>query len=144
MRVIDYVNIEDYNENGEWVLYFNFVIEIFCIEEGEMFFIVNFVLILKRCFGYYLLQIIFLIFVISFFINIIFLLFMDFGEKIFFILIVFLFLVVLLMLIGDSMLIIFRYILIFCMLLYNMMFFCLDVLKKLYLKGYIVLIIYKL
>lgn len=54
MRVIDYVNIEDYNENGEWVLYFNFVIEIFCIDEGEMFFIVNFVLILKRCFGYYL------------------------------------------------------------------------------------------
>lgn len=68
---------------------------------------------------------------------------MDFGEKIFFILIVFLFLVVLLMLIGDSMLIIFRYIFILCMLLCNMMIFylfrCIEeiVFKGLYSFDYL-------
>lgn len=102
-KATDYVNTEDYNENGEWVLYSNSVTETTRTEEGETFSTVNFVLTLKRRSGYYLSQIIFPILVISFLTNITFLLPTDSGEKISFILTVLLSLAVLLTLIGDSM-----------------------------------------
>uniref|UniRef100_K1R127 Neuronal acetylcholine receptor subunit alpha-3 n=1 Tax=Magallana gigas TaxID=29159 RepID=K1R127_MAGGI len=101
-RATDYVNTEDYNENGEWVLYSNSVTETSRTEEGETFSTVNFVLTLKRRSGYYLSQIIFPILVISFLTNITFLLPTDSGEKISFILTVLLSLAVLLTLIGDT------------------------------------------
>lgn len=102
-KATDYVNTEDYNENGEWVLYSNSVTETTRTEEGETFSTVNFVLTLKRRSGYYLSQIIFPVLVISFLTNITFLLPTDSGEKISFILTVLLSLAVLLTLIGDSM-----------------------------------------
>lgn len=102
-RATDYVNTEDYNENGEWVLYSNSVTETSRTEEGETFSTVNFALTLKRRSGYYLSQIIFPILVISFLTNITFLLPTDSGEKISFILTILLSLAVLLTLIGDSM-----------------------------------------
>lgn len=102
-KATDYVNTEDYNENGEWILHSTSVTETTRTEEGETFSTVNFVLTLKRRSGYYLSQIIFPILVISFLTNITFLLPTDSGEKISFILTVLLSLAVLLTLIGDSM-----------------------------------------
>nr|XP_022321600.1 acetylcholine receptor subunit alpha-type acr-16-like [Crassostrea virginica] len=99
----DYVNTEDYNENGEWQLISTSVSESTRTEEGETFSTLNFVVTLKRRSGYYLSQIIFPVLVVSFLTNITFLLPTDSGEKISFILTVLLSLAVLLTLVGDSM-----------------------------------------
>ena len=102
-KTTDYVNTEDYNENGEWQLISTSVSESTRTEEGETFSTLNFVFTLKRRSGYYLSQIIFPVLVVSFLTNITFLLPTDSGEKISFILTVLLSLAVLLTLVGDSM-----------------------------------------
>jgi hypothetical protein len=102
-KVHDYLNTEDYHQNGEWELYSTFVKESSLTEEGEVFSTLDFAVILKRRPGYYLSQIIFPVLVVSLLTNITFLLPADSGEKISFILTVLLALAVLLTLIGDSM-----------------------------------------
>ncbi|XP_061169562.1 neuronal acetylcholine receptor subunit alpha-3-like [Saccostrea echinata] len=97
------VNSQDFNENGEWILYSSQVEERILEENEEKFSQLEFQIIFKRRPGYYLANIVYPVILISLLTNLSFLLPVDSGEKISYTLTVLLALVVLLMLVGESM-----------------------------------------
>ncbi|XP_061169561.1 neuronal acetylcholine receptor subunit alpha-3-like [Saccostrea echinata] len=102
-RTRDTVNTEDFNENGEWILYSSRVEERVLEENGEKFSQMEFQIVFQRRPGYYLTNIVYPVILISLLTNLSFLLPTDSGEKISYILTVLLALAVLLTLVGDSM-----------------------------------------
>lgn len=99
----DSVNVDDFKENGEWVLDSSSVVEQVLTENGEMFSQLEFKLIFKRRPGYYLTNVVYPVILVSLLTNLVFLLPVDSGEKISYILTVLLAQAVLLTLVGDSM-----------------------------------------
>ncbi|XP_062584947.1 neuronal acetylcholine receptor subunit alpha-6-like isoform X2 [Saccostrea cucullata] len=99
----DKVNTENFNENGEWILYSSRVEEWVLEENGETFSELEFQIVFQRRPWYYLTNTVYPVILISLLTNLSFLLPTDSGEKISYTLTVLLALVVLLMLVGDSM-----------------------------------------
>lgn len=99
----DEVNVEDFKENGEWILVSSNVEMQILTENGEIFSQLVFKLIFKRRPGYYLTNVVYPVILVSLLTNLVFLLPADSGEKISYILTVLLAQAVLLTLIGDSM-----------------------------------------
>lgn len=97
------VNLEDYKTNGEWVIAKTEIQATELVENGERFAQLEFILLIDRRSGYYIMNIIFPIVLTAVLTTVQFLLPADSGEKISYILTVLLALAVLLTLIADGM-----------------------------------------
>ncbi|XP_060067327.1 acetylcholine receptor non-alpha chain-like [Ylistrum balloti] len=100
---VTYVNLEDYEPNGEWNLLNTGLSTSILYEEGETFSQLLFSLEIQRRNGYYILNVIFPILLIAVLTTVTFLLPADSGEKISYILTILLALAVLLTIIADAM-----------------------------------------
>lgn len=100
---VTYVNLEDYQPNGEWDLVRNSLSSSVLTEEGETFSQLLFTMEIQRRTGYYILNVIFPVTLVAILTTVTFLLPADSGEKISYILTILLALAVLLTIIADAM-----------------------------------------